>query len=80
MGSYVPMTSRGRELRAVLGWSLSVSGRNWRCCGWRIGLPGVGDDDVVEGGVSAPEAGEADFDDHDVCEGWVVADEVVAQV
>lgn len=38
-------------------------GTNW----WgRIesGVPGVGDDDVVEWLVSAPEAGEADLDNH----------------
>jgi hypothetical protein len=28
------------------------------------GVPGVGDDDVVEGGVLLAEAGEADLKDH----------------
>lgn len=28
------------------------------------GLPGLRDDDVVEGGVAFAEAGEADFEDH----------------
>lgn len=28
------------------------------------GAPGLGDDDVVEGGVAFAEAGEADFEDH----------------
>ncbi len=27
-------------------------------------IPGLGDDDVVEGGVAFAEAGEADFEDH----------------
>lgn len=30
----------------------------------RGGVPGLRDDDVVEGGVAFAEAGQADFDDH----------------
>ena len=47
--------------------------RGWRKAGdlenglvWEAGLivPGVGDDDVVEGRVALAEAREADFEDH----------------
>jgi len=31
---------------------------------WEGKVPGLRDDDVVEGGVAFAEAGEADFDDH----------------
>lgn len=34
-----------------------------RGVGWK-GVPGLRDDDVVEGGVAFAEAGEADFEDH----------------
>jgi hypothetical protein len=30
------------------------------------GLPSVRDDNVVKGRISAPETGEANFDDHDL--------------
>lgn len=32
-------------------------------------LPSLCDDNVVKGGVAAPEAREADFDDHGACGG-----------
>ncbi len=60
----MPRTSRGFELRAVLGgrrgfvsWGLRVQGRG----GGKKTLPGLREDDVVEGGVALAEAGEADF-------------------
>lgn len=39
-------------------------GKGGRGGGERGGVPGVCDDDVVEGGVAFAEAGEADSDDH----------------
>lgn len=36
----------------------------WGGGGGRGNLPGLRDDDVVEGGVAFAEAGEADFDNH----------------
>ncbi len=46
---------RGMRDRGRLGWW------SWRGGG---GIPGVGDDDVVEGGVCAAEARKADLDHH----------------
>ncbi len=66
----MPRTSRGLELRADLGGVLEGWSWVWERvrevlegggCGK---LPGLGDDDVVEGGVAFAEAGEADFEDH----------------
>jgi hypothetical protein len=64
IGSYVPITSSGLLLRAVLfskEHQVSMSNNAVRL---GEGLPCVGDDDIVEGLVDAAEAREADFDDH----------------
>lgn len=63
----MPRTSRGREFLAVLYFAKvsERSGRGQHNRGGRmVCVPSVGDDDVVEWGVSAAEARETDFDDH----------------
>ena len=62
----------GLESRAVLGgWGVVLVGwvgTNFREEGGREKVPGLGDDDVVDGLVPLAEAREADLDDHV----WVV--------
>lgn len=64
----MPRTSRGLELRAVLPGGQGVLvlrlGGVKEGEGKGKGAPGLGDDDVVEGGVAFAEAGKADFEDH----------------
>jgi hypothetical protein len=75
-GLYVPRTSSGFELRAVL-WDGEIGGQ--RSIGWKIlrcqlwcdgygargkNVPCVRDDNVVEWVVALAEAGEADTDYH----------------
>jgi len=67
-GSYVPITSRGLLFRAVLRCGDGVSARASattipREKGTRS-VPCLGHDDVVEGGVFSPKAGQSDFDHH----------------
>lgn len=60
------MTSRGREFLAVL----QMGQLQPIIEGGREGVePGVGDDDVVDGGVTPSEARQPQFDDH-YCRIW----------
>lgn len=60
----MPRTSSGREFRAVLRFcllakvELTVGKGSGRC------IPCMGHDDIVERGISAPEARETDLDNH----------------
>jgi hypothetical protein len=60
----VPRTSRGRELRAVLGHGLVLLGKMCRRVREEEGEPCMCDDDVVEWCMALAEAGEADLDYH----------------
>src|SRR4051812_24079225 len=48
---------------------VSRSSRASRDSSPRKDIPCMGDDDVVEGRIGAPEAGQADLDDHGFCGG-----------
>lgn len=50
----------GRRFWMWMFWGMGREGRG----GGGSDVPGLRNDDVVEGGIAFTEAGEADFDDH----------------
>lgn len=73
IGSYVPMTSRGLLFRAVLFQRVLVTGFVAQFLQGVLGIPCMGDDNVIKGRVFPPEAGQSDLNNHGY-EGTVVDD------